>query len=268
VGGNGMIRLLTEKDRALTMDFVSEKPAENLFIIGDIEGYGFHSNIQTLWGDINEAGNLRGVLLKYDKNFILYAPGDFDAKGLANIINKDTSYTYISGIEEMVSKLSPHLKLKSKDPRVLYYAKCETSESLNVIPSNIVLEKAQPNDAKAIIAQMKAIPEFAEGNYSVEHKRNSLEKGVARAYYIKEDGVIISSASSTAENSQSAMIVGVGTLPEHQKKGLASYCMSKLCGELLAEGKMLCLFYDNPAAGSIYKRIGFVDIGKWCMWKF
>jgi predicted GNAT family acetyltransferase len=115
---------------------------------------------------------------------------------------------------------------------------------------------------------MKAIPEFAAGDYSVENKRVSLEKGLARACFIKENGVIISSASSTAENSQSAMIVGVGTLPKYQKNGLASYCMSKLCEELLAEGKMLCLFYDNPTAGSIYKRMGFVDIGKWCMWKF
>lgn len=31
---------------------------------------------------------------------------------------------------------------------------------------------------------------------------------------------------------------------------------------------MLCLFYDNPAAGRIYKRIGFRDIGKWCMWTY
>ncbi len=263
-----MIRQLTEKDRGQTMTFVSQKPAENLFIIGDIEGYGFHSNIQTLWGDFNEKGDLRGVLLKYDQNFIIYAPEDFDAEGLANIINRDISYTYLSGIEEMVSKLSPYLRSKPKSPRVLYYAKCETKDHLNVIPSTTLIEQAQPKDAEAIIAQMKSIPEFAEGNYNVENKRNSLEKGVARAYYIKEDGLIISSASSTAENSQSAMIVGVGTLPGHQKKGLASYCMSKLCGELLAEGKMLCLFYDNPAAGSIYKRIGFVDIGKWSMWKF
>ena len=130
------------------------------------------------------------------------------------------------------------------------------------------MEKAVPHDAESIIAQMKAIPEFAEGNYSVQNKRVSLEKGLGRAYLIKENDVIISSASSTAENSQSAMIVGVGTLPEHQKKGLASHCMSKLCRELLEEGKMLCLFYDNPAAGSIYKRIGFVDIGKWCMWTY
>ncbi|MFX3674949.1 MAG: GNAT family N-acetyltransferase [Paenisporosarcina sp.] len=263
-----MIRKLTEQDREIAMKFVSKKPAENLFIIGDIEGYGFHSNIQTLWGDFNDTGDLRGVLLKYDQNFIVYAPEEFDAKGIANIINGDTSFSYLSGIEEMVNKLRPFLKAEPKNPRVLYYAKCESSELLNTIPADVSLVKAQPEDAEAIIAQMKEIPEFAEGNYSVEHKKVSMEKGLSRAYFIKEDGVIISSASSTAENSQSAMIVGVGTVPEHQKKGLASYCMSKLCGELLAEGKMLCLFYDNPAAGAIYKRIGFVDIGKWSMWKF
>ena len=263
-----MIRMLEENDRTQTMDFVTEKPAENLFIIGDIEGYGFDSPIQKLWGDFNEQGCMRGVLLKYDENFIVYAPNEYDAEGFARIINNDASFSYLSGIEEVVSKLSPFLTVKPSNPRVLYYAKCETAEYLPEIPSGIKLEKAGPQDAEALIAQMKAIPEFSNGNYSVENKKASLEKGLARAYFIRENGTIISSASSTAENSQSAMIVGVGTLPEHQKKGLASHCMSKLCRELLEEGKMLCLFYDNPAAGSIYHRIGFVDIGKWCMWTY
>ncbi|MCZ8536768.1 GNAT family N-acetyltransferase [Paenisporosarcina quisquiliarum] len=263
-----MIRKLIEADRQITMNFVGQKPAENVFIIGDIEGHGFHSSIQTLWGDFNDKGDLRGVLLKYDKNFIVYAPANYDAKGFADIINKDASFSYLSGIEEMVNQLAPYIKAQPKKPRVLYYAKCETVEYLPAIPEDVHLEKAQADDAGAIIAQMKAIPQFSEGNYSVENKRESLEKGLARAYLIKENGIIVSSASSTAENSQSAMIVGVGTLPDYQKKGLATYCMSKLCRELLEENKMLCLFYDNPAAGAIYKRIGFVDIGKWCMWTY
>jgi predicted GNAT family acetyltransferase len=29
------------------------------------------------------------------------------------------------------------------------------------------------------------------------------------------------------------------------------------------EGIQPCLFYDNPAAGSIYRRLGFEDIGPW-----
>jgi uncharacterized protein len=61
-GADEMIRILTEEDRKKIMDFVSDKPAENLFIIGDIENYGFDNPIQTLWGDFTESGKLRGVL--------------------------------------------------------------------------------------------------------------------------------------------------------------------------------------------------------------
>ena len=49
-----MIRQLVEEDRKVTLDFVSQKPAENLFIIGDIEAYGFTNPIQKLWGDFVE----------------------------------------------------------------------------------------------------------------------------------------------------------------------------------------------------------------------
>lgn len=86
-----------------------------------------------------------------------------------------------------------------------------------------------------------------------------------RSYFIGIGGRIISSASSTPENSQSAMIVGLETLPGHEKMGLASFCISVLCAELLKEGIMICLYYDNPDAGSIHKRIGFVNIEKCCM---
>ncbi|MFJ7934574.1 GNAT family N-acetyltransferase [Sporosarcina sp. NPDC096371] len=263
-----MIRILTEEDRTSTLDFVSEKPAENLFIIGDIEAYGFDNPIQKLWGDFTDNGELRGVLLKYAGNFIVYAPREYDAKGFAETINQDEQYEFISGIEHIVQKLEPYLAVKASNPRVLYYAKCESIADLQQVSAQIEVEKAKPDDAERIIDQMVSIPEFSMSTFNVEHKRDTLGNGSARTYFIEEEGRIISSASSTAENSQSAMIVGVGTLPGFEKQGLASMCMSILCAELLSEGKMLCLFYDNPAAGSIYKRLGFVDIGKWCMWRF
>ena len=31
------------------------------------------------------------------------------------------------------------------------------------------------------------------------------------------------------------------------------------------KNKYLCLFYDNPKAGAIYKRLGFIDTEKWVM---
>lgn len=79
---------------------------------------------------------------------------------------------------------------------------------------------------------------------------------------------MVSTSSTTAENSLSAMVVGVAVLLGYKKKGYATKCMVKLCHQLLGEDKELCLFNDNPAAGVIYKRIGFQDIGFWMMYSF
>ncbi|MGN1400156.1 MAG: GNAT family N-acetyltransferase [Bacillus sp. (in: firmicutes)] len=88
-----------------------------------------------------------------------------------------------------------------------------------------------------------------------------LEKGTARTYYIQQDGIIVSSASTTAENSMSAMVVAVATREEYKKQGCASLCMSQLVDDLLN-----C--YDNPAARAIYKRVGFEDFDFWMMYTY
>lgn len=263
-----LIRLLTEEDRQQTLSFVGQKPAENLFIIGDIEAYGFDHPLQQLWGDFTEQGHLRGVLLKYSGNYIPYGEVGYDAKGFADIINADDQFEYISGIESIVNEMEPYLQCKPQHPRVLYYAKCEQAQQLLEVPESIQVMKAVPEDAARIVEQLKSIPEFSNSSFSVERTEDVLKSKVGRTFFIEKDGKIVSSASTTAENSQSAMVVGVGTLPGYERQGLASFCMSVLCEELLQEGKMLCLFYDNPKAGAIYKRIGFVDIGKWCMWTY
>ncbi len=61
------------------------------------------------------------------------------------------------------------------------------------------------------------------------------------------------------------MVVGVATLKEYRGGGLMSKCLSKLCVDVMSEGKMLCLFYDNPKAGSIYHKLGFKTIDNWMM---
>ena len=44
-----MIRKLTRDDEAACFNLLKTKPAENLFIIGDIEAYGFETDFQKLW---------------------------------------------------------------------------------------------------------------------------------------------------------------------------------------------------------------------------
>ncbi len=131
---------------------------------------------------------------------------------------------------------------------------------------SIEIKKATLEDVDRIIELRQRIAEFAPLPQERESLAKSLETKTGRTYYIEQDGNMVASASTTAENSLSAMIVGVCTDEAHRQKGYASAIMTKLIQDLISEGKTLCLFYDNPQAGSIYKRLGFRDIGTWTMY--
>ncbi|WP_117168393.1 GNAT family N-acetyltransferase [Paraliobacillus sediminis] len=261
-----MIRQLTEQDDAVTQALIQQKPAENLFIIGDIEAFGYAEDFQQIWGDFDETNQLRAILLKYEKNYIPFALGSFDARGFADIINADKNAPQLSGLKEVTIQIEPHLQITYSVKRQLYYAKCTNNDSLPEVDTTEVNELTL-NEINKLGDFLTNVPEFSELVYDPESKRRNLEKGVSRDYYIAREGEIVSSASTAAENSSSAMIVAVATHQDYKQQGLATMCLNKLCKNLLAEGKQLCLFYDNPDAGKLYKRLGFEDIGYWTMYR-
>lgn len=263
-----MIRRLTKSDHDICFQFLKTKSAENIFIIGDIEAYGYEQEFQKLWGDFNESGELRAVLLKYQENYIPFAAGPFDAKGFAEIMSGDPTFLMMSGLKDITEKIEPHLKKKLKRKRQTYYAKCTNLQPIIMDIDVSHVKQAKPDDAEALVELLMSIPEFSESVITVKRKRRGLEDGVSRSFFIMKDNKAVSTASTSAENSISAMVVGVGTLEAYKKNGYATECLVKLCRQLLDEEKELCLFYDNPEAGAIYKRIGFEDIGFWMMYTY
>lgn len=261
-----MIRRLNKSDHEVCFNVLKTKAAENLFIIGDIEAYGYEQEFQKLWGEFDENGRLIAVLLKYEENYIPFAAESFNAEGFAEIMSNDPAFKMMSGLKEITEKIEPYLNKSLKRKRQLYYAKCTRLNNNNVDFSNV--QQAFPEDAEAIVELLNSIPEFSDSTTTVERTRRGLKDGTSRSFFIIEQGKIVSIASTAAENSFSAMVVGVATLENYKKKGYATKSMLKLCSDLLHEGKELCLFYDNPAAGAIYKRIGFEDIGFWMMYTY
>ncbi|MCB2296241.1 GNAT family N-acetyltransferase [Clostridium tagluense] len=109
--------------------------------------------------------------------------------------------------------------------------------------------------------------EFSNGNEKFEEILiNNIKSGTTHGYFIECDGKIVSYAQTSAENSISAMVVSVMTDRDYRGKGFASACIKMLCDDMIAQGKTLCLFYRNPRAGAIYRRIVFKDIGFWSMY--
>lgn len=254
-----MIIKLDQSYHERLMEYIKKEPEINLFIIGDIENYGYDNYFLTVWGEVDRRGNIIGVLLKYFNHIIFYSRDKYDLKGFYNIM-KELEFDEISGEKSIIEPFKNMFKFKKT--RDAFFCKMDSDKNLKGFEENKNIKKIKFNNLSKISKLYSDIDEF--DNMSIEAIKTGLKSG--RGYCIEQDGKIIAMAKSTAENSCSAMIVGVGTHPEYRNKGYATSCMAVLCRELLNENKTLCLFYDNPTAGRIYKKLGFKDIGIWRMY--
>lgn len=258
-----IIRKLTKNDHDQVISFLSEEPSINLFIIGDIEVFGYESDFQEIWAEFNQQGEIIAVLLRYYQSFIPYAKGEFNVAEFVSIIISHSQPVLLSGKTDIVEKFESYNVLQLGKKQETFFAECKSTEYLG--ETNVYIKKASINEIDQILSLRKTIDEFHLSHNAAEMLRTSMESNMARTYYTEENGQMTSCVSTTAENSMSAMIVGVCTRNEYRRQGLATSIMQKLFKDVLAEGKILCLFYDNPEAGRIYKRLGFNDIGMWTM---
>jgi predicted GNAT family acetyltransferase len=116
-----------------------------------------------------------------------------------------------------------------------------------------------PDDVDAIeILYKKVFESFTPPKIMVDKLKDKRGRGVA----IYENKDLVAVAQTDFETNDRAIIVGVATDPDHQHKGYGYGAMSALCKPLIAEGKALYLHYDNPIAGKLYKKMGFVIVSQ------
>lgn len=259
-----MIIKLEDKHKEELLNLVLIEKELNLFIIGDMENYGFNKEFLEFWGDFNENGKIIAVLMRYYEDFVVYGASGFDIAGFSKIVNS-IKFRMLSGEKSTVDKFTNFVGVKEKQDT--HFAKLDKGYCLYNGESINLVQKTELEDvSKVWELQNKKIAEFTDMSPLERMKDRYIDK-TARGYHIKNDKKdIVSSVETGAENSSSAMVLGVCTDPTYRGHGYAAAVTSKLCKELLSEGKTSCLFYYNPDAGKIYKRLGFKDIGMWSMW--
>ena len=95
-----MMRKLTKKDHEQVFAYLKEEAALNLFIIGDIEAFGYDTDFQELWGVFKENGTLKSILLRFHDSFIPYSK----EKNLLPLIMRHF-FPHISRLNSLVSQL-------------------------------------------------------------------------------------------------------------------------------------------------------------------
>lgn len=234
----------------------------NVFIIGDIQNAFSDKEYIDIYLDGN-VDNPKGVLLRYFDFFVIFTHDEMDYKAAADIIIKHNKAKSLNGKTRVIDKMKPLLQRLIKKDEKYYFL---VLEELNYYDSGYEIKKVTTDNAGKVIKFLKSI----EGFSTVDEKAfiKEIQNQTARCYFIEIDNKVVSTASSTAESRAGAIITDVATDKNYRNQGYAKAIVSKLCSDLLNEGTIPYILYDNPVSGSLYKKIGFEEIGFWKKLRF
>ncbi len=210
--------------------------------------------------------------LKYFDFYIVYSQNAaYDAQAVAAFL-QDKTIDCISGKAQLVERLQPYFP--ELTVRRTYLSRCGKPgrRAARIKTADAQLKRLNAEDAADVCTLLSQIEEFADtyrGENAIEKNTRQMVMNLAHGsilYGVYANGALVATAATSAANSVSAMVVGVATLPAYRNRGYASAAVARVCRDSFAEGKnFLCLFYDNPDAGRIYRRIGFKEIGQYAM---
>ena len=258
-----MITKVNESLENAFWEYVSHEERINLFIIGDVENYGFETDFQDVWFQMND-DKIVAVMLRYYKSLIIYSyENDYNIDEMIDHINS-LDIKEISGKKIVIDRLLTKYKdfKKSKETQFCSLKTLKEIDVLNLKDNKI--EKAEMSDLKDLNDFICSVEDMYTEDY-IETKTKQLKEKNTRIYFIKQDDKIVSTTSTGIETSFLAMVCGTCTDVNYRNQGLATLMTYTLSKELVNEGKIPCLFYSSEVAGRIYKKIGYEIDANWSM---
>jgi GNAT superfamily N-acetyltransferase len=258
-----VIRKLGEGDRAATARLLLEAPHYNLFMLGNLETLGFDSALCEFWGDLPATGNgdIRGLVNRYMDGWNVYGHADADWDGLGQVVDR-----HVAGARRLQDNPGG---IASVLPYIHAYdvARANVQNLMELAAGDLATMDAPPRSRvrRATWADLDGLVEFYAGaehmTRTPEAIRRPLE--VTRIWVAEAEGAIRAAALTNAEVLGHAMIGGVYTHPAWRGRGLSAAVCSALCTELIQLGQRPLLYWHAPAAGAVYRRLGFRAIGDW-----
>ena len=258
-----MFRRVEEKDIQFIKEYIGTDYDKCLYLYLDFIKYGLDNENLKFWFDM-EDDEIKCVILKYYSGMHVFSKNkdcDFDEiKKL--IVAEDPSV--ICAEKFLIETLSGILKEKEYSSeygwvRVLSkHYDCENSsvELADGEKDFIEISKLIKNDHMG---------EFYDLDELISQIKERDEDNFGRNYIIRDGDKIISNASTNAELENIAVLSNVITDKSYRGMGLATKVCSKLCNDLIDEGKNVYLINYTEESTGLYDKLGFeisCEIGK------
>lgn len=260
-----VVRPLTDADAPAFADLCARHPLRLLTPRLNIETYGFQGPILRSWGAFT-ADTMVGLLFRLNNTMIAVDADGSCSSVFSAAIDAESAVAGIRGSVEVVSGIQAGMRRYTPTDwedsyfmRLLHPPACP-AETI------ALARRARPDD----IDMLSAL--YAEAGTMYRSRANVAAKlAETRVFIVEEPALgrrsarIASCALLSPEGNDAALIGGVFTLPAARGKGYAAACVSALSRDVQKDGKLPCLFYENPVAGRIYRRLGFEECGRWAV---
>lgn len=236
------MRILHEQDREEILCYVGKEPEMNLFFIGDIESFGVESETVNIYLH-EERDRWDFLILRFHQYYLLYSQyEDYNAQEAIGFFREQRP-DCISGKTVLLEKIAPAFPQWTIEST--YMSRCDRVKDCFSRPDDLVVRRLEKEDVAEAIDLLSNIQEFsrtyrkAEREEQIRRMVEEMDQGSKAAVGGFQDGRLIATASTSAENSESAMIVGVATAGECRGKGYASAVVSALCRDCFERGKSI-----------------------------
>lgn len=230
-----MIEKLSESHISEIISYLKKEEGFNNFLVGDIKRYGLENYFFNVWANIDDKGNIRGLLINYFDLLTIYSKDNYNIEDFIEHINK-ISYSNINGKVDTLKKIERYISYNRK--RIVNFCILKDCNYLKEYDIDYNVKKIRIGKLNKILKLYEDIDEFETP--TIQSIKNNLKNG--RGYYIEKNRKIVSMAKSTSECEHYAMVVGVGTHPKFRKQGYETKCMVKLCDSLIKDKKYHVFF--------------------------
>lgn len=245
-----MIREILISEYDIVKEFIKRDIARNYFLLLGLSGR--RQVYDKIYGEFAD-NQLKAVLFRRKTGVLqFYGPEDFDLDGFVKII-KSLDYNSLIGPKSYCDAFLDKA-IFNRFEEGAYLSKLESNNKVKISESRYNIRNINVDDLDEIVMLYKTVFESFSPKEVMEKK---LIDGRGRGVCIELDGKIISVAQSDFEIDEAAVIVGVATGKNYQRKGLGTACLQFLCHLLQQEGKDLYLQYNNLEAEGIYNKLGF-----------
>lgn len=260
------MRKLTDIDKGTLLNYLNIEPEYNIYILGDIDKYGFDSEVVDVFVNEQE-GQIDCVLMRYCTSYVIYSCQENYNASIVYEYLKDKEVHCISGKSEVVHRLCKLLGDKQFQELTLMSLTKQSMKRCGREIKNVIRLCAK--DLERIRYIYVNTEEFREKYITPKGKEKlEIEFESGRYYGKLEAGELVATAMLAVEHAPIAMLDNVAVLLAKQGRGYGYDVVYSLCKDFLDEGKEgIYVFFSNPHAESIYRKIGFEYIGKYALLK-